>query len=234
MNRKAWGFAVASVMTGMAVPALVGAAESAAEVAQRCSQVIGERERLACYDRAFTAGPQTAELARGQQAAAPAAAATSAGAPAAAAVVPAAVVATGAAASSAAPAVTGAAVPSAAAPAAVAPAAAAPVAAPAAAAAAPTFGDDSLKTAQKQKQSEKEQLPTTLTAEIVEVKQIRLDTWRMYLNNGQTWQQMDMSSTFNPRKGDMLRIERGKLGGYMAAIGQEGKNSRWIRVTRVE
>ena len=71
-----------------------------------------------------------------------------------------------------------------------------------------------------------------MTAAIVDIKEIRQDTWRMALDNGQTWQQMDMSSSFNPRKGDTVRIEKGKLGGYMAALGPEGKGSGWIRVTR--
>lgn len=205
------------VFIGLAVAAGGGfmggvaqAAEPAADVARRCSQILGERERLACYDRAFPAGPETSALAT---TAAPAAAAVPATA------VPAA-----------------AAAPTAAAPAAASTApvaAAATTAGVAAAAAAPSLGDEQVKRSIKEKEAARPPESKSLTATISGLQEVRTDTWRMTLENGQVWQQMDMSSSFMPKVGDTVQIEKGVLGGYSLALAGN-RSSRWVRVTRVE
>lgn len=171
-----------------AAPLMGTAAESAAEVARRCSQVIGERERLACYDRAFPAGPQTSGLAENRAPAGAAPAATPA---------------------------------------------AAPAAAPAPPAAA-SFGEESIrKPVKAEDRAARPREPETLTAQITAIREMRPQVWRLTLDNGQVWQQMDMSGGFLPKAGNTLRIEKGRFGGYSAALMGETR-STWVRVTRVQ
>lgn len=187
MTNKLWYLTAALWMvTGVAV-----SAEPAADAARRCSQVLGERERLACYDRAFPAGPQTSELAtRSTPPAAPASATMPAPVPAA-------------------------------------PVAASP-------AAAQSFGDDSMRRAPgPEEKAAKAAEPTTLTGQIAEIKEMRPNVWRLTLDNGQVWQQMDMSGSFLPKVGETLRIERGRFGGYSAALMGETR-SAWVRVNRLK
>ncbi|MEY2854780.1 MAG: hypothetical protein RL030_1912 [Pseudomonadota bacterium] len=197
-TRTKFGVAVAAGLLST-VSAL--AAESAGDAGKRCAQILGERERLACFDRAFTAGPETAALAESRAAAA---------------VAPVAVAAPVAAAAPAAAFV------------------AAPVAAASAAtiASAPSMGDEQIKKNEKQAKEASAE-PKSLTARVTALKQTRQDVWRVSLDNGQVWQQMDMASTFNPGVGDTVEIQRKMMGGYSMAL-TAGKKSPWVRVSRSE
>jgi hypothetical protein len=214
-NIAAW-IAVAS---GLVPGAVALGAEPVPEAARRCAQILGERERLACFDRAFPAGPESAALAESR--AAPAAA-------------PAAVVA---------PAVAVAPAPAASAPRAPAPSVpAAPAASAAAAtavaattvAAAPALGDEQVKKKDKAaREAEEAAQQTRLTAKVTGVKEVRQDTWRVQLDNGQAWLQLDMSDRFNPRVGDTIEVQRKRMGGYSMSIAGSNR-SPWVRVSRVE
>jgi len=177
-----------------AAPLAGTAAESASDAARRCSQVLGERERLACYDRAFPAGPQTSELATRQ---APPAAAPGA-------------------------------------PAAAPPAPAAAATAPSTVAPAAGFGEDSIRRAPSaETRAAKAEEPDNLTAQIASIREMRTNVWRLTLDNGQVWQQMDMNNSFLPKAGQTLRIEKGRFGGYSAALIGETR-SAWVRVNRLK
>jgi hypothetical protein len=204
MNRKIHiGIAItASLLSATSVLA----AESAGDAARRCAQILGERERLACFDRAFTAGPETAALAETRAAATAASVAVAA---------------------PAAPAAASIAVPVAAASVAT---AATVAAAPTAVA--PSLGDDQVRKYDKEAKEASGE-PKSLTAKVIAVKETREDTWRMNLDNGQVWQQMDMSSVFRPVVGDTVEVQRKMMGGYALALAG-GKRSPWIRVTRLE
>jgi len=111
-----------------------------------------------------------------------------------------------------------------------APAAPAVVAAPAPApVAAPELGDESVKT---RKQRSLPEEPTSLEAKVTDAREIRQGTYRMTLENGQVWQQMDMSTMFQVGAGDTVRIEKGALGGFRMARTSNGR-SAWVRVARV-
>lgn len=211
-------------------------AEPAGAGPHRCSQILGERERLACFDRAFPAGPESAALAESRAAApAPVAAPVPAVAP----VVPAAV----AVAPSSPPVAAPAPRPPAPAPAVAAPAPQPPAASPAAvaapvavasvAAAPPSLGDEQLRKSKAAREANTAGQPQALTAQVTSLKEIREDVWRMKLDNGQTWQQMDMTRAFVPTVGDTVQIQRKMMGGYTLALAGS-KKSPWIRVTRVE
>ncbi len=114
------------------------------------------------------------------------------------------------------------------APAAVAPAAVAP---PAVAAAPREMGDEQIKRSTKER--EKEAGPTSLTANVSALKETRRDVFRISLDNGQVWQQMDMETLFHIEVGDTVQIDKGALGGYrMARV--SGSRSGWVRVNRVK
>jgi hypothetical protein len=204
MNRKIHiGIAItASLLSATSVLA----AESAGDAARRCAQILGERERLACFDRAFTAGPETAALAETRAAATAASVAVAAPA--------------------------GPAAASIAVPVAAASVATAATVAAAPTAVAPSLGDDQVRKYDKEAKEASGE-PKSLTAKVIAVKETREDTWRMNLDNGQVWQQMDMSSVFRPVVGDTVEVQRKMMGGYALALAG-GKRSPWIRVTRLE
>ncbi|HYP78858.1 MAG TPA: hypothetical protein VEQ17_01115, partial [Steroidobacteraceae bacterium] len=104
----------------------------------------------------------------------------------------------------------------AAAPAKAAPAAAAPpvVAAGATAAAAPAMGEEALKKPQKEKAASE---PKHLEAKVTAARQMRPELFRLSLDNGQVWQQQDVSSLFHVEVGDTVRIEKGSMGSYRMA-----------------
>ncbi len=119
--------------------------------------------------------------------------------------------------------------PAKAATAAAAPAAAAPVVvASATAAAAPAMGDETLKKPQKEKAASE---PKHLEAKVTAARQTRPELFRLSLDNGQVWQQQDVSSLFHVEVGDTVRIEKGSMGSYRMA---RADGSGWVRVTRVE
>jgi len=107
---------------------------------------------------------------------------------------------------------------------------AAAAAAPAVAAAAPALGDEAVKRSRKDEAVSTE--PTNLEARVTAARETRKDTYRVSLENGQVWQQMDMSSLFHVAVGDTVRIEKGKMGGYRMAL--TGGHSGWVRVSRVQ
>ena len=106
---------------------------------------------------------------------------------------------------------------------------AAVAAAPAIVAAAPALGDDSVKRSRK---DGADAAPTNLEAKVTVARETRKDTYRVSLDNGQIWQQMDMSSLFRVAVGDTVRIEKGTLGGFRMALA--GGHSGWVRVSRVQ
>ncbi len=71
---------------------------------------------------------------------------------------------------------------------------AAPAAAPEVAPAPREFGDDTVKRTEKERASARG--PTSLTAAVSELKEYRLNTFMLRLDNGQIWQQMDMDRLF--------------------------------------
>jgi len=98
----------------------------------------------------------------------------------------------------------------------------------AAPAAAPALGDETLKKNQVKKA---EAAPKGLEAQVTAVRESRPEIFRVTLDNGQIWQQMESSNLFHVRNGDRVRIERGSMGGYRMSL---AKGSGWVRVTRVE
>ena len=103
--------------------------------------------------------------------------------------------------------------------------------APVTPAAAPALGDESLKRSQKQRKESDG--PTSLEAKVTAAREVRQATYRVTLDNGQVWQQMDMSTLFQVGVGDVVRIEKGALGGFRMARVSNGR-SGWVRVNRVE
>lgn len=181
------------------------AAEDALQRAERCASVADSLERLVCYDRVFAPGRAAAGTAtRTAPMPAPTVPATP---PVATATVPA--------------------TPPAA-PAAATGASAAPAAAAAPSADSASFGADQLRRAPSEEQDE----PRTLTAKVQELRETRPNVYRIGLDNGQIWQQMDMDSLFHVEVGDTVEINRGRLGGYRMARQNRG-GSGWVRVNRV-
>lgn len=97
-------------------------------------------------------------------------------------------------------------------------------------AAAPALGDEVLK---RNKPESEDTGPTSLVAKISALKETRKNVYRISLDNGQVWQQMDLESLFIVKVGDIIEVQKGKLGGYrMGKTG--GQSSGWVRVTRVK
>jgi hypothetical protein len=109
-------------------------------------------------------------------------------------------------------------------------AAAAVVAAPVVATAAPALGDESVKRSRKDGAVAAE--PSNLEAKVTAARETRKDTYRVSLDNGQIWQQMDMSTLFHVAVGDTVRIEKGAMGGFRMAL--TGGHSGWVRVSRLQ
>jgi hypothetical protein len=103
----------------------------------------------------------------------------------------------------------------------------------AAAPAAPALGDESVRRTVKEKEAAKVAEPTSLEAKVTALRETRPEIFRVTLDNGQVWQQMDMSSLFHLETGDTIRIERGAMGGYRMARTSKGR-SGWVRVTRLQ
>jgi hypothetical protein len=186
------------------------AADESLESARRCAQLQDSLQRLVCYDRVFPPG---------QVAPAPATApAIVAAAPPVA--IPAPVV-------IAPPVVSSAPV---AAPAPV--VTPTPVAPPVPAAAAETgkFGAETLRRTDEDRKAEEP--PRSITAQVTSVRETRPEVYRMTLENGQVWDQMDMDVTFSVKDGDTVQIERGRMGGYRLSRTSRG-GSGWVRVTRL-
>jgi hypothetical protein len=181
------------VVLGIALPMAATAAGSVLDEAARCSKVLGERERLVCFDRVFPVGTEASELSS-RVAPAPA---LPAAAPAAAAAV-----AVGATAVAVAPSSSSA------------------------------FAEEAVR-ARNKTDEERAAEVKNMTAQISGMKETRANVWRLSLDNGQIWQQQEMSNGFMPKSGNTIRVEKGKMGGYyMALIGES--RSPWVRVTRVQ
>ena len=100
-----------------------------------------------------------------------------------------------------------------------------PVPAPAAA---PSLGEERVQRKSKEKPTE----PSSLEATVTALKETRPAVFRLSLDNGQVWQQMDMSSVFQVAVGDTVRIEKGTMGGYRLTRTSRGR-SGWVRVSRL-
>jgi hypothetical protein len=105
--------------------------------------------------------------------------------------------------------------------------------APAAATPAPAMGDESVRRNVKEREAAKATEPTSLEAKVTALRETRPEIFRVTLDNGQVWQQMDMSSLFHLETGDTIRIEKGTMGGYRMARTSKGR-SGWVRVTRLQ
>jgi hypothetical protein len=88
-----------------------------------------------------------------------------------------------------------------------------------------------LKRSHKEREAAGE--PTSLEAKVTAAREIRQATYRVSLDNGQIWQQMDMSTLFQVAEGDTVRIEKGAMGGFRMARISNGR-SGWVRVSRVQ
>lgn len=109
---------------------------------------------------------------------------------------------------------------------------AAPAIVPAApAVATPALGDESVR--RRDKESSKPAEPASLEATVTALKETRPQVVRLTLDNGQVWQQMDMSSVFQVNVGDTVRIEKGAMGGYRLTRTSRGSSS-WVRVSRLQ
>ena len=97
-------------------------------------------------------------------------------------------------------------------------------------AAAPQMGDSQLKRSSEERPEAAE--PSRMTATVTALKETRKDVYRIWLDNGQVWQQMDLENLFAVKIGDTVQIERGKLGGFRMARGVNSR-SGWTRVTRL-
>jgi hypothetical protein len=196
-------------LMGMVVLLVLGSpaltAEDAAARAGRCAAIADSLERLMCYDGIFRHPGQ------GSAAAAPSAARATAPLPA-----PVAAPAPVTAPPPAAPAM----------PASV----AAADAGNAAASAVAGFGAEQIRRSSREQEVE---VPRTLVAQVTQVHETRPNVYRMTLDNGQVWQQMDMDSRFDVRAGDTVEINRGRMGGYRMARQSRG-GSGWVRVNRVK
>ncbi len=95
----------------------------------------------------------------------------------------------------------------------------------------PALGDESVQRREKERSKPVE--PAALDATITALKETRPQVVRLTLDNGQVWQQMDMSSVFQVNVGDTVRIEKGTMGGYRLTRTSRGR-SGWVRVTRVQ
>ncbi len=91
------------------------------------------------------------------------------------------------------------------------------------------FGDDSLRRDQRR---DPEPEVRTISATITALKESRRNVWRISLDNGQTWQQEDLSSAFAPKVGQKIKFERGRMGGYFMSL-DEGGRAVWVRATRM-
>jgi hypothetical protein len=99
--------------------------------------------------------------------------------------------------------------------------------------AAPALGDENVRRTAKEKEATKAAEPSSLEAKVTALRETRPEIFRVTLDNGQVWQQMDMSSLFHLETGDTIRIERGTMGGYRMARTSKGR-SGWVRVTRLQ
>lgn len=106
-----------------------------------------------------------------------------------------------------------------------------PDAAPVVAARAPeaSFGEESVK--RKASERATPEGPSSITAKVTAVRETRKDLFRLTLDNGQVWQQMEMVNLFTVAVGDTVQIEKGSLGGYRMARTSNGR-SAWVRVSR--
>jgi hypothetical protein len=93
----------------------------------------------------------------------------------------------------------------------------------------PEFGADQLR----RSSGDDEAAPSKLTATVQELRETRPNVFRITLENGQVWQQMDMDSLFHVQVGDTVEINRGRLGGYRMARQSRG-GSGWVRVNRLK
>jgi hypothetical protein len=110
-------------------------------------------------------------------------------------------------------------------PAAAAPATAAP------ATAVPSLGAEALKKPSDLKK-EKQNAPTSLAANITRMQPTAQNVSRIWLDNGQAWQQEESSVRFEVRVGDAIQIRKGSLGGYQ--MSRADNSGGWVRVSRVK
>jgi hypothetical protein len=94
----------------------------------------------------------------------------------------------------------------------------------------PSLGDDYV---QRKSNEAKAAEPTSLEAKVTALKETRPNVVRLSLDNGQIWQQMDMSDRFQIAVGDSVRIEKSAMGGFRLTRSSEGR-SVWVRVTRLK
>lgn len=80
---------------------------------------------------------------------------------------------------------------------------------------------------------EEQQQARALTAKVTGTRETRRNVFRVTLDNGQIWQQMDMDSLFHVQVGDTVEISRGRLGGYRMGRTSRG-GSAWVRVNRLK
>jgi len=92
------------------------------------------------------------------------------------------------------------------------------------------FGDEMVR---RPSRDAEDAPPRSLTATIQSLRETRPDVFRITLDNGQVWQQMDKDGLFHVAVGDTVQIDRGAMGGYRMARTSKGR-SGWVRVNRVK
>jgi hypothetical protein len=118
-------------------------------------------------------------------------------------------------------------------PSAAAPATVTVTATPPASPVAPGSGEEPRTNSRKEGDVSGTTRPASLEARVIMLKETRRDVYRIWLDDGQVWQQMDMSSLFQVAEGDTVRIEKARMGGYRMARVSKGR-SAWVRVAPIE
>ena len=104
-----------------------------------------------------------------------------------------------------------------------------PPAAPAAPAAAASFGQEQLSGKQRPPANPAD---LTLHATVTALATPLPDTYRVTLDNGQVWKQLDSSLGFSLKVGDAVTLGKGAMGSYRLWRDADGPKA-WVRVTRL-
>jgi hypothetical protein len=104
---------------------------------------------------------------------------------------------------------------------------------PPASAVAPASSEEPRTNSRKEGDDSGTTRPASFEAKVIMLKETRRDVYRIWLDDGQVWQQMDMASLFQVAEGDTVRIEKARMGGYRMARVSKGR-SAWVRVVRVD
>jgi hypothetical protein len=94
---------------------------------------------------------------------------------------------------------------------------------------APSLGDETIRKQPKERDREQ---PQELTAVVTALKEFRKNTYRITLDNGQVWEQMDLGDGLRIAVGDTVSIERRRMGGHYLVLG--ARKTGQVRVSRLK